>query len=840
MTSECRREEWRRVRDVFEAALAQPAECRPSFVTASCGDAPAIGDQVIALLASHDRAGDFLEAPAITLWEPPARADLSGRHMGPYQLLSRIGQGGMGDVYRARDTRLQRTVAIKVLPLHVAADQPARERFEREARAVAALNHPHVCTLHDVGRHEDVDFLVMEFLKGETLATRLRRGPLPRGEVVRVAAQIASALECAHRTGIVHRDLKPANIILTESGAKLLDFGIAKLHESEGEPGSGAADTAGPLHTRGGGVLGTIAYMSPEQVRGEPVDARSDLFSFGAVIYEMATGRRPSIPPDLDERNGLDAIIAKALESDRQARYQNVGQMRADLQRLRQSSGRRAWPRAASAVVAAIVVAVFALSAWLLSSREPARPAASPVRVVAVLPFKPLVATDADSDYLGVALADALITELGAIETVTVRPLSGSARYAALGADPLAAGRELDAELVVDGAIQRLGDRLRVTVHVVRVADGLTVWSERFDARWTDVFSVQDAIANEVTRALAVRLTGEDRRRVLRRRTQNLDAYEAYLKGRYFLNSRTADGLNRARGYFEQAIASDSRYAAAFAGLADTDALLGSMAASAIPTSEAGPKAIAAAAKALELDDTLAEAHVSYAFAVYSFEWNWPRADEHFRRAIALDPDYATAHYWYSLYLGQIGRAEEALAEAQRALELDRLSPISAYVVGLAHYFARRFDHAREYAARVLEIAPDHPLGLRLLGTSLIGMGQYEEAVAPFERRAREAPDNSVAAGWLAYAYGRAGQPAKAQEILRRLTRPAPGHYVSAASVAIAYVGLGDNNAAMQWLEKAYAERSQALTFLKMDPVYDPLRSDPRFADLLRRVGLTP
>lgn len=858
MTS-TRPEDWKRVREVFEGALTQPVERRPSFVAESCRGAAAIYDQVAGLLAAHDRAGGFLETPAVPLAPHAPSAELAGRRIGPYEVGARIGRGGMGDVYRARDTRLARTVAIKVLPSHAAADQSSRDRFEREARAVAALTHPHICTLHDVGSHDGIDFLVMEFLEGETLATRLTRGPLSTDEVIRASIQIASALDCAHRKGVVHRDLKPSNIILTESGAKLLDFGIAKLHGSDNEPDAGPADTPAATLTRHGGLMGTIAYMSPEQVRREPVDARSDLFSFGAVIYEMSKGRRPfaggnteevcdailrgasSLPIGLDERNGVDGIIQKALQPDRGARYQNAAEMRADLQRLQQTSDRggRHWRSAAA--IAAMVIAVVVPSTWILASRYEMRSASTTaVRAVAVLPFKPLVATGEESDYIGVAMADALITELGAVQTVAVRPLSGSARYARPGADPVAAGRELDAELVVDGAIQRVGDRLRVTVHVIRVADGLTVWSERFDSRWTDVFTVQDTIADQVVRALAVPLTREDRRRVLRRRTENFDAYEAYLKGRYFWNSRTADGLRRALGYFEQAIRYDPGYAQAHAGLADTYALLGSTATAALPPSEAGPKAIGAAARALDLDDTLAEAHVSYAFAVYSFEWNWTRAEEYFRRAIALDADYATAHYWYSLYLGQVGRFDEALAEARRAMELEPLSLVGTYAVGLVHYSARRFDLAREYAGRVLEVAPDSPLGLRLLGSTLLAAGRYEEAVAVFERLARAAPANSLYAGWLAHAYGRTGQTAKAREILGRLTSGAPGHYVAAANVAIGHIGIGDNDASLEWLERAYAEHSQALTYLKVDPVYDPLRSNRRFADLVRRVGLDP
>ena len=628
-----------------------------------CGGETAIRDEVVALLAAHQAAGDFLETPAVRLFEEALHADLAGRRIGPYQFESRIGQGGMGDVYRAQDTRLGRTVAIKVLPSHAAASQSSRDRFEREARTIAALNHPHICALYDVGSDHGVDFLVMEFLEGETLAARLLRGPLPENEVSRIAAQIASALDRAHRTGVVHRDLKPSNIILTESGAKLLDFGIAKLHDGEAGRDARSADMPPSTLTGRGGIMGTVAYMSPEQVRGEAVDARSDLFSLGTVIYEMARGRRPfagettqelcaailrgvaGIPSGLDESRGLDAVMARALQPDRDARYQDAAAMQAALLQLHRAPAHPWWWRTAAM---AGFIGIFVAAGWLLLQRDDRQSAPlSTVRAVAVLPFTPLAASGGESDYLGVALADALITELGALETVAVRPSSGSARRAGTGADPVAAGRELEAELVVHGAIQRAGDNLRVTVHLVRVGDGLTVWSERFDTRWTDVFSVQDTIAEQVASALAVPLTRDDRRRVQRRRPANVDAYEAYLKGRYFWNMRTAEGLTRALGYFQDALRLDAGYAQAHAGLADTYAVLGSTALAALPPSDAGPKAIAAAARALEIDGTLAEAHVSYAFAVYSYQWDWTRAEEHFRRAIALDPDYAPAHYWY-------------------------------------------------------------------------------------------------------------------------------------------------------------------------------------------------
>lgn len=805
--------DWARVKQVFAACYELPRHERDRFLTTACAGDQQLRAEVEALIAAYEQSGMFLEQPAVGVHHIVR----PGSRLGPYEVIERVGAGGMGEVYRARDTRLNRSVALKILPPATAREDEARARLEHEARAISSLNHPNICALYDVGRDGDIDYLVMEFLEGETVKSRLVRGAFAEPELLRHGIEIADALDRAHRQGVIHCDLKPSNIVLTESGAKLLDFGIARF---QGVPASV--------------VHGTPAYIAPEVVGGEAPDARSDIFSLGATLYEMATGRRAhddrrKALRDVDRR--LARIITKAIEPAPERRYQRAAEMRRDLAAAR-TPRRARWVAAAALVLFAMVIAI---TVWRTAA-DPA-PAAG-IRSVAVLPFKPLAAGDGGEEYIGVALADALLTELGTIGAVAVRPLSASARYGAAGTDAVAAGRALDAELVVDGAIQRSGDRLRVSVHLIRVADGRSIWSDRFETRWTDVFAVQDAIADQVTRALAVTLSGEDRQRVQRRRPASVEAYEAYLKGRYFWNMRTAAGLTRALGYFEDALQLDPGYAQAYAGIADSYAVLGSTAIAALPPLEAGPKAIAAAARALELDPTLAEAHVSYGFAVYSYQWDWARGEQHFRRAIELDPDYAPAHYWYSLYLDQLGRLDEAAAAAQRAVALDPLSLVGTYAVGLTHYCARRFDRAREYAARVLEVESDYPLGLRLLGSSLVAEGRYRDAIEPYERLARAAPDNSLYGGWLAHVYGRNRRVSEARAILTALASRPNARRVAAANIAIGYIGLGDNAAALSWLDAAYAEHSQALTYLKIDPVYDPLRQEPRFADLLQRVGL--
>jgi TolB-like protein/Tfp pilus assembly protein PilF len=760
----------------------------------------------------------------------------------------------MGEVYRARDTRLGRVVAIKVLPASHGADDEARRRFEHEARTVSHLNHPNICALYDIGHQEGasagedgIDYLVMEYLEGETLAARLKAGSLAPAAMLRCAVEIADALDRAHRRGIVHRDLKPANVILTESGAKLLDFGIATHAGLEGDV---------PAER----IVGTVAYMSPEQLRGEPLDERSDLFAFGAVMFEMATGRRafqgnspsrlrdailtgaaPAIEPS-EASADIAAIIRRALEPDRSRRYARAAEIRGDLQHAIQTDeSRRARRGIVPRVIAAAMTVVVAIAAvWTLTGRGDRIKPTTATRSVAVLPFRPLTGgTGGDENYIGAALADALVTELSAFRTLAVRPLAASARFGP-DADPLKAGRELGADLVLGGEIQRSADQLRVNLYLLRVADNRTVWSDRVDSLWTNVFAVQDTIAREVARALAVSLPGEDRQRVVRRRTTNVEAYEAYLKGRYFWNTRTADGLEKALGYFQQSVERDPEYAAPYAGLADTYALLGSMPYAVMPPTEAGARARAAALDALARDPTLADAHVSLAFVTYSFDWDWATGEQEFKRAIELDPGYAPAHYWYSLYLDQVGRLDAALLEAQRARDLEPLSLVGTYAVGLNQYYERRFGAAREYVRKALEIAPAFPPALRLLGSVELAEGHNDAAVATFERLNTVAPGNSLHLAMLAYAHGRAGHKAQASAILHDLVTSSHSRFVPAAHIATGFVGVGAVDEAFGWFDKAIAERSQALTFLRAEPLYDTIRGDSRFAALIKQVGLPP
>jgi serine/threonine-protein kinase len=864
------------VKDIFDQVRALPEGRRADSLDEACAEDHELRQEVESLLSSYETSADFLEQPAATVFASlSAAGPLEGLTIGPYRVGSRVGAGGMGEVYKALDTRLGRSVAMKVLPAHLATDPMVRERFEREARAVAALNHPHICTLYDVGAQDGINFLVMEFLEGETLAAMLTRGPVPLPKALEYATQIASALDKAHRAGIVHRDLKPGNVMVTPGGAKLLDFGLAKPRATGVEAGAVVTrELTGP-----GTILGTAQYMAPEQIEGRDADARSDLFGFGAVLHEMLTGKKAfdaptnaqlaaailaSYPPRVSELEpevpaALDTIVGRCLAKDPDARWQTAHDLLAELERFRAGFylsgvhrvsdgshvGRGSWDGARKktqvrlAAAAALVVGI-ALSAYLLARvRGAPPPTPTALRSVAVLPFKPLGPATQGDEYVGIGLSDALITELSAFGTLAVPPLSATSRYGA-NRDPIAAGRELGTELVLDGAIQRSADRLRINVSLLRVADGSMIWGDQFDVAWSDVFRVEDTIAERVGRALAAASSGEGRARVLRRRTENVAAYEAYLKGRYFWSMRTIDALQRALVYFQQAIELDRKYAPAYAGLSDTYQMLGSMPYAVMPASEAASKAKAAAHKALEIDDTLAEAHASLGFVTYAFDWQWADGERAFRRAIELDPSYATAHIWYAGYLGLIGRVDEGIVEAERARVLDPLSLIGTYSVGLAHYLARHYSAAEEFARKSLEIDANFPSGRRLLGEVYAAQGRHAEALTEFKRLNDTSRGNWLHMALLAQAYGRTNERAKAREILAGMIEASKTRFVPPAQIAIGYIGLDDRDAAFMWLERARAEHSQVLTFVKMDPMFDSLRSDPRYAELIRNIGLNP
>ncbi len=732
-----------------------------------------------------------------------------------YRIIQELGQGGMGVVYKAYDTKLEREVAIKFLSPEISPQDQDRERFMIEAQAAAALNHPNIATIHAIEEVDDELFIVMEFIDGPDLKKKVGSDQLPVNSIIDMAIQIAEGLQAAHEKGITHRDIKPANIMLTSKGqVKITDFGLAKMAQAT-------------LLTKTGMTVGTMAYMSPEQAQGLIVDQRTDIWALGAVLYEMLTGQqafqglyeqavmyavvnteppalaalRPEVPAELEH------LTRKALQKNPAQRHQTMNEVIADLK----------------------------LAGAKAATKLPA-PEEKSLLAIAVLPFTDL-SPQKDQEYFCDGMTEELIDALTKLEGCRVVSRTSAFAFKGKEQDIRAIGKQLNVSHTLAGSVRKAGNRLRINAQLTNVEDGFQLWSEKYDRELDDVFAIQDDIAAAIVKKLKMKLRGEQDTELVKRYTENLEAYHLYLQARFHLNKRTEEGLKKGVIFCEQAIALDSTYALAYAGLADGFALLGFQ--GFLPPKDAMPKAKAAAEQALKIDDALAEAHTSLGYIRAIYDWNWRESEKEFLRALELNPNHATAHYWHALWhLLPTGQFEKCLAAIKKAQALDPLSLVLNAGIGWQFYFARQFDQAITALQKTLEMDESFLFARDLLGQAYVQKGLHEQAIAEMEKAVALSHRRALSLGALGHAYALAGKRDEARKILHELLALAQQRYISSYDIALVYAGLGGKEQALVWLEKACDDQNGWLSFLNVEPRFDNLRSDARFVALLKKVGL--
>jgi eukaryotic-like serine/threonine-protein kinase len=848
--------EWQQIEELFHATLAIDPQERAAYLDRECGDAT-LRREVESLIAASEHQEVFMETPALSLglrvMADASNQVLVGQVIGHYKILKPIGSGGMGDVYLAEDCTLERQVALKFLSRGLVDDTWANAQFMREAKAIAQLENPNICAIHGLEQIGDHSFIIMQYVEGETLDSLLTAGPLEVDQALNFAEQIASALAAAHLRGIIHRDIKTQNIIVTPEGQiKVLDFGLAKFIKPE----HGIDSAGAPLYqTQLGVVVGTVAYMSPEQTRGEELDCRSDIFGLGIVMQEMITGRNPflrltheqtmaaireyepsPLPPSTPEF--LVTIVRRCLDKKREHRFQSTEDLLDALsaghgkpllsatEYLKTLPSRKHFTR--YAIAAAVFLAFMLMTGVFVFSKV------SRVHTLAIVPISNQ-STDPKYDYLSAGLTRNLFDKFSYLPRFKVKlpTVVGGNQTEEI----VRIGRELKVEAVLVGEIQKQGQSLSLRVRVINTADGTSSLDQLFSVDPNNIFVLQDEVANRVTSALGVWFVGNEKLLLTRRQTNNQEALNAYMYGRHYWSlKRNRTNIQTAIEFFDRAIELDPAFAKAYSGRADCHVLLSNVLYGPISTKDAMDKARFDARKAIEIDPTLPEAHTSLGSVRFKYDWRWQDAEEEFRQAIKLDPEYAPTHYEYANLLSLLKRSDEAIKEAEIARDLDPHSPLAGMNYGRTLYYARRYDDAFLHFQSSLQRKPDYPQFVYLMSLVLLQQQQYKGAIELLEKL--HEIDPLFADAPLGYAYAKSGRVADAERILAELDKFSERMAVTPQEKAIVYIGLGKRDEAFDLLEQAYQQRFANLIYLTTDPLFDDLRSDKRFGDLALRMNL--
>jgi len=901
-------EKLKQIEEIYYAALEIPPAGREAFFKEVCGADEHLRREVESLLAFEKNSGNFLDTPPESLAAEMFSArekqttSLINQEISHYNIKKLLGKGGMGEVYLAEDTELGRQVALKVLPAELTKNEAGLQRFEREAQAASSLNHPNILTVYEISAEDGLHFIATEFIDGESLRQHIGRTRLELREVLDIGIQIASALAAAHKAGVVHRDIKPENIMLRADGfVKVLDFGLAKLADETTAVQHKAADAEAPtrlLHTEPGVVMGTAPYMSPEQARGLKVDARTDVWSLGVVLYEMLTRRTPfagetmndviaailkteAAPPtsfNAEITSELERIVLKTLRKDCDQRYQHSKDLLIDLKDLKHElefeaklerssppdthsqrelrptlvtdavptggasdihttssaeylvNGIKQHKRRALLILATLLVATSA--AYVAYSRYAVASDTASIDSIAILPFTNATG-DPNTEYLSDGISESLINNLSQLPQLKVIARSSAFKYKGKEIDPQAVAGALGVDTILTGRVLQRGESLQITVELMDVRDNTQVWGANYDRRATDLLETQAEISGEIAEKLRLRLTTGEQQQLAKRETTNPAAYELMLRGRFYRDKAGRENRKKAVEYFQQATDADPNYALAHAEL--SRGYRGLTTSSLMDPKEGTPKAAAAARRSLELDESLPDAHYAMAY-IRQDAWDWAGAEVSFKRAIELNPNYARAHQGYAYYLSVMGRHDQAINEAKRARELDPISPPMNTSLGWILHFARQYDLSLEALKKSLELDQNHPTTHLYIGYNYAAKGMHKEAIAAFEHVIKLGGDTPSVRLSLGAAYAGGGERGKAQAILKQLQTGE--NYASPYELATLYAAMGEREQAFAALEKGYAAHDLQLQYLGVDPSMDSLRSDPRFVDLLRRVGL--